>query len=155
MSIESLVKDIVVGHTPIMNLLTGGAYTFEELGMLGLSPNNPACVSAFEKVNGLTRIRPCVIIKVRSETADFERHDVNRQITSYTGYIEFWLYQYSLYTVINAASDELDKLFTSRTYAGVGLVRPTINFPNLVSTEFDNVSLRRNEYSFKRIKKYG
>lgn len=148
---ESLFQDLIEANTAIMTLLTGGIYTFAELGPSGLVKSNPVCASAFTTSNGISVIKPCGVIRVRVETPNAFRSDSNTREAAFDGVVEFWLYQDKNYDVINSVSVKISRLLRLRAFSGIGLVQSAGSLSNLVAPEFQNVSLRRDDYRFKYV----
>lgn len=149
--VESLFQDIIEADAATMALLTGGVYIFSELGKAGLAPSNSVCAAAFEVVNDMTQIKPCVVIRVRLNNPTFDRSDSDSQEIAYDGIVEFWLYQDSGYTTIDSVSGKLRSLLSARSFDGIGLVQPFSSLPNLVAPEFRDISLRRDDYRFRYV----
>jgi hypothetical protein len=148
---ESEFKTLITAEDNITDILTGGVYTFKELGRKALAANNPVCAAAYEVVNGMTFMKPCMVIRVRFDTPSYARHDADTQETSSDGVVEFWLYQHDGYDDIDAAAALLRPLLSSRVNSGIGLTRYAQSLQNLVAPEYDNASMRRDDYQFKRV----
>lgn len=76
------------GSGGVATLLTGGVYTWEETGRLGV--NRDKMPTAFNSTTGL--LKPCCIVKVRSETPDNGIQDDATQDISYRAVVELWFY---------------------------------------------------------------
>lgn len=153
MNNEDRFKAILEADATILGYLTGGVYTFTELGRDGLVHTNNVCAGAFQLQYGIPTIRPCVVIRIRTDTPTYVRHDGDTQQTSYDGVVEFWFYQFDDYDQIDLAADRLYTLLSSRVFAGLGYVRPLPAQPRLIAPEFENTSLRREDYQFRRVKR--
>lgn len=151
--VESLFKDIIEANAPIMALLTGGVYTFAELGPAGLVPGNTVCADAFTLVNGINVINPCMVIRLRSDIPNFFRADSGSREIAYDGNVEFWCYQDKGYDTISSIAEKLLFLIGLKTFDGLGMVQPLGDLTNLVAPEFRNVSLIRSDYRIKRVKR--
>lgn len=151
--IEERLKTVLVADTSLMTLLTGGAYTFIELGNRGFVPKNPTCAAAWETISGLPRLKPSIVIRDRTEAADGERYDSYTKEGSTQGVVEFWMYHQTTHTSLNLIADRVWKAVNGKIFSDVGLVFNIQMLKGLYAPEFDNVALRRDDYSYKRIKR--
>jgi hypothetical protein len=152
MAAEDRFKELITADAPTMTLLTGGVYTLEELGLLGLTHENEDTASAFEQLNGLWIIKPCLVIRERIDTPTYRRADAVRRALSYDGVMELWFYQFAASDTINAAAEQINGLLRLNTFSGIGYVRPIQQLKNLQAPEFASTYLRRDDYQFRRIK---
>ena len=153
MTPDETFQQIFEADAPLMALLTGGVYTFAELGLQGLVASNPVCADAFSTQNGMSIIQPCMVIRTRTDVPTYTRHDADQQETSHDGSISFWLYQYDDFGSIDAAADLVYGLIHTRVFSGLGLVLRVNALLNQIAPEFENTSLRREDYQFRRIKR--
>jgi hypothetical protein len=82
------VLDADSGGSGVATLLTGGIYTFDETGRLGINRNNTP--SAFDATTGL--LKPCALVKDRGQVPDGGVADDGTQQVSYRQIVEVWLY---------------------------------------------------------------
>jgi len=86
MSTSQDIKDVIAADSSIMTALTGGLYTFDETGYMGISfTNTPAAYSG-------PTLLPCAVVKARAEIPTSEIKDMGQKVTSYVQYVEVWLY---------------------------------------------------------------
>src|SRR5690348_14819186 len=82
------VLDADTGAGGAATLLTGGIYTFDETGRLGI--NRDSTPNAFDTTSGL--LKPCAIVKDRGRFPDGGVADDVTQRVSYRQLVEVWLY---------------------------------------------------------------
>lgn len=91
MSIADDIKTILTadsGAGGVYTLMTGGIYTYENTGRLGISLTNTA--SAYDSTTG--KLKPCLLIKERAEVPDNGVYDDATQEISYRQIVELWWY---------------------------------------------------------------
>lgn len=150
---ESIFKTIILAIPNINDALVGGVYTSQELGSRGLVSNNPACAAAWTSTHGMPTLLPCLVIRVRNDTSDYERVDHLTRETSTLGQVGLWFYQQAGYALIEAAAQMVYNALQLRSFAGIGLVRHAQQQSGLNAPEWDNVSLHIDNYTYKRVKR--
>lgn len=147
--VEHEIVEFLNADPILLAVLTGGVHSFEHLGKPGLTHKNiPA---AFTLTNGMYLIKPSLVVRATDDVDTYFRHDPDTQETSTDTVIRLWFYQYDGYDVINSASNRCRTLLHSRVLANIGYLRRTQSERGGVAPEFDNVSLRIDEYLAKRV----
>jgi hypothetical protein len=147
--IEEEIVNLLSSDAPLITLLTGGIHGFEDMGKPGLTHKNVP--SAFTLINEMYQIKPSLVVRVADDVETYARHDSDTQETSADTIVRLWYYQYSDYDTIHAAAKECRRLLHSRVNANIGYTRRLNVERGLVAPEFDNVSLRIDEYLVKRV----
>ncbi len=109
MSVSQDFKDVLDSDTSLMTLLTGGLFTFDETGYMGVSYTNTP--SAF---NG-AMLQPCGVVKVRAKQATNDLRDEDKKVSSYTQVLEVWLYEANSTDTIEQAADLVYTLLQDST----------------------------------------
>jgi hypothetical protein len=104
MTIADDIKAVLVADTGaggVNTLLTGGIYTYEDTGRLGI--NRDSASSAFDSTTGL--LKPCCVVKERSQIGDSGIRDV--AVASYREVVELWFYNdgNATYDTLESARD--------------------------------------------------
>lgn len=86
MTIADDVKTTLAAVSAISTALTGGIHTYEDTGRLGV--NRDSVSAAYDSTTGL--LKPCCMVKERSETSDGGIRDIN--VASTRRVIELWFY---------------------------------------------------------------
>lgn len=115
MSADADFRTILAADTGtggVATLLTGGIYTYEQTGRLGINRNGTP--SAFSTTTGL--LKPCAVIKPRAKVPDGEIVSLGSQLASYRQVVEVWLYNDGDvgYTVIDQAVARVYKLLHAK-----------------------------------------
>lgn len=99
MTVASDFVELLSDDNDIPDKLTGGIYSIEDTGYMGVSINStPAAFSG-------PLLLPCAVVKARSQVATSEIRDPNTKATSFNQAIEIWLYeQNSTETIEEAAA---------------------------------------------------
>ena len=88
MSITTDVKTLLTGDGTFTGIVTGGTYTFSEIGRAGLTNDNvPA---AFDATTGL--LKPTCVVKPRVTVPTVDIHDEALQLSSFRATEELWFY---------------------------------------------------------------
>ncbi len=153
MSAEATLVTALLTNGDLTDVLTGGIYSYKALGEKGLVPHNPACSAASTLTTGLYLMNPCLVVNVRNDRPDYQRSDTDTQETSWTGDAGLWFYQERGHDDITDAAELVYAQLQSRVFAGLGLCQLVSVLDNQTAPEFDNVTLRRDNYRFKRIKR--
>lgn len=104
MSAEDDVKTVLAADTgtgKFATIMTGGIYTFESTGELGVTRDNTTTAAAFDTLTG--RIKPCCVVKARLRQPDNGPREPGS--ASYRQVVEVWIYDDAArdYDVIDAA----------------------------------------------------
>lgn len=86
-SIESVVQDALQGVEAVTNILTGGIYTIQDTGRMGITFNNTP--AAFDGPSLL----PCAMIRGRYKYPTKDHRDAEAQLVSFNQVVEIRLYQ--------------------------------------------------------------
>lgn len=115
MSRETDFQTRMEADAPLMAILTGGVYVAGELGREGIT--RTSAPSAFDS-NGY--LKPCALVRQRSQVSDSQVIDQIEQIASETRIIEIYLYEDSGYTNIDSALSRLFTLFFGYQFSNGG-----------------------------------
>ncbi len=145
MSIPASLKTAI---TSVASTATGGIYTEEDVGRLGV--NRTTLAAAF--TSGI--IRPTIYIKSREARAVPGQGDVidNREAAEVV--IEFWLYQHTGYTTINTMRGAIFDLLHLKQVSGVLQIRWVGDVRGQRDTDLD-ASVERSDYVVTYINRGG
>lgn len=88
MSNATATKTVLTGDGTFAGIVTGGTYTFSEIGRAGLTNDNvPA---AFDATTGI--LKPTCIVKSRTLVPTRDIHDEVTQESSFRATLELWFY---------------------------------------------------------------
>ncbi len=87
MSISESIKTILEADSNLTTILTGGIFTFDETGYMGVTVTTTP--SAFTG----PVLKPCAVVKARNKVAGFSIIDEKEQVTDFEQVIEIWLMQ--------------------------------------------------------------
>ena len=146
MTLESDLQATLEADATLTGLLTGGIYTREELGKMGLHQDNAVCVSAWMRINDLDTLQPCLVIRQRSETPTDARVDNNTQVVSVARVVEMYFYDASSFTTITTARDRVYQLLHAQGLSGVGRFALMGRLINLYDESVYDAALLRDEY---------
>ena len=115
--IETDVRNVLiadVGPGGVATMLTGGIYTYEQTGRLGINRNSTP--DAFDSVG----LKPCAVIKSRAKMPDGQITDLHLQWQSARQVVEIWIYQDGDvgYSVIDQAVARIYTLLQARRVNG-------------------------------------
>ncbi len=129
-------------------LLTGGIYTFDETGRLGV--NRDSTPSAFDGASGL--LKPCCVVKDRAQIPDGGVNDDGTQATSYAQIVELWFYNDgdAGYTVIEQAVDRVYTLFHGKKVS-FAQVHWAGNVNDQRDRDLDYAALSRSDFEVRAI----
>lgn len=102
MSALSAWKTVLEADGTLVAAATGGIYDFDETGRLGLS--RTLTPGAYDS-NGL--IKPCILLKQRSATPDYQLADDTNQYVSVQEMLEAWFYEEDGYSNIETMRDRV------------------------------------------------
>lgn len=97
-SAKTLLVADTTAVTGLVALATGGIYTIDDLGRLGLNRTNSVCAAAF----GSNVIKPCLMLKIRSDTVVDGLGDDVTQRAAHREVLELWFYDDNGFTTIDA-----------------------------------------------------
>ena len=140
-------------QAPIVAILTGGIYSSKALGNKGLVPGNPLAAAAFEEINGFQLLKPCLVVREVIDTPTSVRADQPTRARSVDTAVSNWFYQYEFSDQIDAASALIDDLVTHHVFPNIGYLMPVLKRHGLIAPEFQDVSLRIDDYRVKRVKR--
>lgn len=106
--------------TPLMTLMTGGAYAAEELPPEeAISAKFELTKTAFDLTGGQSILKPCSLVRNRDTTPDGIIMDNETQLSSAFLVMMVHLYQHRGYDVIDQMVPLVKQLFIGRPYTGV------------------------------------
>lgn len=145
------VLDADSGVGGAATLLTGGIYTFDETGRLGI--NRDDTPTAFDGTTGL--LKPCAVVKTRAKIHDGGIHDDQTQEMSYRQVVEIWLYAdgNAGYSTLESAQARIFTLLNGKRINGA-LVRWVNDIEDERAPDgvLDNASLIRDDYEVHYMK---
>jgi hypothetical protein len=118
MSALSAAKAILEADVTLLAAATGGIFDFDETGRLGLSRTTTP--TAFD-ATGI--IKPCVLLKLRSSTPDFQLADDPTQYVSVREMLEAWFFSDNSYAAIETMRNRTYILLHGKQLAGTFVVR--------------------------------
>jgi hypothetical protein len=141
LSILSSAKTLLEADATLLAAATGGVYDYDETGRLGI--NRTTTPGAFSSA-GI--IKPCVLLKLRSSTPDYDLADDANQYVSLREMLEVWLYQDAAFAAIETMRNRVYVLLHAKQFGGAfmcywqGDIRPGIR-----DTEID-AYVERSDY---------
>lgn len=137
------------GSGKVATLLTGGIYTFEETGKLGI--NRDSTPNAFSATTG--QLKPCLVVKGRSQVPDNGIWDDATQDLSYRQIVELWFYDAgdAGYSTIRAARDRAFELLHGKTVGSSKLIPRLNSHPVLEGrdTDLGHAAMCRSDYEIR------
>ena len=104
MTVLANIKTILEADSTLLAIATGGIYDYDETGRLGISRSNANTAAAFDSNEVL---KPCVLLKLRSEIPDNVLVDDAAQYVSARAIYEVWFYQDDGFDSIDAMTDRV------------------------------------------------
>jgi hypothetical protein len=153
MSIESAIVTLLQADTGaggVATLLTGGIYSKQAIGKMGLDVNNALTPTAYALSNQKYVLQPLLVVRVRSLVPTAQRSDVEEKIVGARGVAEFWFYDENLYTTITSARDRAYAVLQYETKASIGILRLDNRIEGLRAEELNDAALLRDDYSLTR-----
>lgn len=129
---EAAIKALLTGSTPWTTLVTGGTFTWDDTGRLGLTPEKAAALACYD-TNGLLKLTAMLTFGTSAEA---------NIITSERQFIQLWLYHDSNYPLIRQArtlaKSLMDRQRTAKTDSeGAPFLRWANDMPEFVADELD------------------
>lgn len=134
MTVLTNIKTVLEGDTTLLATATGGVYDYTETGRLGIHRKNTNTATAFD-ANGI--IKPCILIRKRSEIPDGELMDVNSQYMSARAIFEIWFYADNAYTDIDTMISRVYVLLNATQVTGTFRVDWMGDGPQIRDDEMD------------------
>ncbi len=150
MSLETDIRDLLAGDSPLTTLLTGGLYAFTALGRQGFTRKNDR-VTAWQTDSGRTILQPALVIKDRGATPTGERWDTPSKAQSQRITVEMWLYDFSEYDQIRLAAERIYQLLHAESLAGIGYVARINTIRGQRDQNLNDAALIRDDYRIKRV----
>lgn len=113
MSALSAAKAILEADATLLATATGGVWDFDETGRLGLS--RTLTPGAFDAGG---RIKPCLLLKLRSSTPDHVLQDDAGQYSSVVEMLEVWFYEDAGYSQIDTMRSRVYALLHAQQLTG-------------------------------------
>jgi hypothetical protein len=128
MSVLAAVKTLLEADATLLATATGGVYDYDETGRDGISRTAAATSAAFD-ANGI--VKPCVLLKSRSETPDGILADDAERVVSAREMLEAWYYADSGFAAINTMKARVYTLLHATQVSGSFIVywQGDIRFP--------------------------
>lgn len=105
-------KTLLEADATLLALATGGVWDFDETGRMGLGRTNTTAAFTDGK------IKPCVLLKLRSSVPFGEIADDAAQIVSARDMLEVWAYQDIGYATIKSMLDRVYTLLQGKQLGG-------------------------------------
>lgn len=115
MSILAAVKTLLEADATLLAAATGGIYDYGETGRDGISRTAAATSAAFDSYGV---IKPCILLKSRSETPDGMLADDAERMVSLREVIEAWFYEDSGYSNIDTMRARVYRLLHAAQVSG-------------------------------------
>jgi len=143
MSYAAAIKTLLAADATLTATLTGGIYDFLETKKLGI--NIVTTPSAF---NASSVLKPCALIKARSEIPFGGIADPNAQYITISQVVEIWLYSDGDlgYTALATARDRIYALLQNNRVAGAFETRLANIIEGVNAPELDYAALIRADY---------
>lgn len=119
MSILAAVKTLLEADATLLAAATGGIYDYGETGRDGISRTAAATSAAFDSYGV---IKPCILLKSRSETPDGMLADDAERMVSLREVLEVWSYEDQGYTNINSIAARIYRLLHATQVSGSVMV---------------------------------
>lgn len=132
---------LVADSGNLVLVATGGIYIPNDLGRMGLNRTNTAAASAF--ASGI--IKPCLVLKVRSNLPFGEVADDPAQRTGQREMMEVWAYADNSYSTIETMLARVYVLLQGKTVGGVSC-RWAFDSPPLHDVDLD-ACVQRADYA--------
>ncbi len=108
------IQSALTGSSALTTILTGGIYTFEDTGRMGITFRNVP--SAFDGA----LLKPCAMVKARNKFYTSDLRDEASQLATFIQAIEVWLYQEGGDDIIEQAAHLVyNVLHDTKPYQGV------------------------------------
>ena len=140
MSTQNAVKTILKADATLLAAATGGIWDFDETGHKGI--NRTVTPTAFDAAG---TIKPCILIRLRSETPAGGLNDDPAQYVSTRQIVELWLYQYGGYSTIETMRTRCYSLLHGQQLAGTFVVTWAGDVRGQRDLELD-ASVERSDY---------
>ena len=148
MTLDASVRTLLIADTNLMNLLTGGVYTWDVTGKLFISRDNTATSAAFD-TNGV--LKPCCMVKIRS-SVPVEALTDPLPLQGERSALELWFYQDNGYDTIESAKQRAFKLLHETCLDGYTLFHAGAPFQRTYTEEdFGGAFLIRSDYRATRV----
>lgn len=136
------------GAGGVKTLLTGGIYTYEDTGRLGI--NERSTPSAFDATTH--KLKPCAVVKARPQVADGGIMDDALQDTSFRQVVEWWLYDDgdAGYDTLDAVQARLYVLLHGKT-VGSRLVRWIFNMDQVREDMLTEACMTRTDFETRGV----
>lgn len=149
MTIESTIVTLLQADATLVAALTGGIYSKQAIGKLGIDSNNALTPNAYTLVNQKNVLRPLVVIRLRTLVPQGNRHDRKNQHIGAQGVLECWFYDENLYTTITTARDRVYTLLSDKTITSIGALTLDNRIEGLRAEELNNAALLRDDYTIR------
>jgi hypothetical protein len=133
------VKAVLEGDATLLTTATGGVWDFIELGRMGLNRSNSQASGAFDSVG---QIKPCVVVKARTDLPFGEIADDPAQVVGMREMVECWFYADNSFAAINTLKDRVFTLLHGKQLAGTFVCRHAGDFGQAHDLELDAFTLR-------------
>lgn len=134
------VKTLLTADATLMATATGGVWTFDDTGRLGL--NRTLTPGAFD-ATGI--VKPTVLLKARGAQPDYSVADDAGQVVAVRQVVEVWFYQDSGFAAIETMRDRVYRLLHAKRVAGVFALRWDGDIRNQRDVEMD-ANVERSSY---------
>ncbi len=146
--LSAAIKTIFLADAPRVAALTGGIYTKSgDLGKQGVNTTMPA--AAYQVVNGRKVLKPCCVLRVRTEVPTGDRKDVESQATSMQAVLEIYFYNESDFAPLRTAREAAYRLLQMQTLESIGVLTLINRVNDYYDPSLDNAATLRDEFRVK------
>lgn len=136
-------KAILEADATLLVIATGGIYSWDETGRMGINRTNAATSAAFS--SGI--IQPCVLLKLSSSVPFGDIADDSLHLTGARDMLEVWAYQDNGYATIKSMLDRAFTLLQGQRLGGAACrwqmkVQPSIRDKDMdANVEYDRYAV--------------
>lgn len=142
MTTLATLKTVLEADATLLATATGGVWSFDETGRLGLNRSNAAAAAAF--TSGI--IKPCVFLRAVTDTPFGDIADDAAQVVSMREVVSVMFYQDGGFTTIETMMARVFTLLHGKQFTGTFVCRHALDSGQLYDTDLD-ASVRRSDYA--------
>jgi hypothetical protein len=147
--VEAMVKTRLTSDSTLVSVAVGGVYAYTELNRIGITHET---MDQVYDADGYAQ--PLIVIKARSPLPDSGISDDFEQITAQIQFMEFWMYQWEGYDIIDNLDNHIYRLLQGYIFPGFWPCRWNYTTGPLIEEgSLRGSSLRRVDYLFRKMRK--
>lgn len=147
--VELMIQTRFKADAPLVSDAVGGIYAYTELNRQGITHDS---MEQVYDADGYAQ--PLIVIKARSPLPDSGISDDKEQITAQIQFIEFWMYQWEGYDVIDRLDNHIYRLLQGFAFPGFWPARWNYTTGPLIEEgSLKGASMRRVDYLLRRLRK--